>query len=168
MEIRPAATSEAVKACEVLRRCISQCCVEDHRNDPEILARWLVNKTPEIVADWFAWPSHYSLVATDNDAVLGVGMLSRPGKMVLLHVDPDWRFRGVGKALLHALEMRASRFGATALRVASTVSAKPFYERHGYQVVGTTAAIYGQALKMVKSLPRGKYKSAKQCRCTPF
>lgn len=167
MEIRLAATSEADKACKVLRRCISQCCIEDHRNDPEILARWLGNKTPDIVADWFAWPSHHALVAVDGDAILGVAMLSRPGKMVLLHVDPDWRLRGVGKALLQALEARASRFGATALRVASTVSARSFYEHHGYQVVGTTPAIFGDALKMVKSLPRGTYKSAKSCRCIP-
>jgi hypothetical protein len=30
-------------------RSIAELCVLDHRNDPAILARWLANKTPEIV-----------------------------------------------------------------------------------------------------------------------
>jgi hypothetical protein len=39
MEIRDATLSDAAAACEVLRQSISELCVADHHNDPEILAR---------------------------------------------------------------------------------------------------------------------------------
>jgi GNAT superfamily N-acetyltransferase len=47
---------------------------------------------------------YYPLVATVEGVVVGVAMLSRPGKIVLLHVDLAWRFSGIGTALLQALE----------------------------------------------------------------
>jgi hypothetical protein len=50
MEIRDAVPADAAAACAVLRRSIVELCGLDHRSDPEILARWLANKTPEIVA----------------------------------------------------------------------------------------------------------------------
>jgi hypothetical protein len=50
MEIRDAFPEDAAAGCEVMRRSISKLCGADHRDDPVILARWLANKTPEIVA----------------------------------------------------------------------------------------------------------------------
>jgi hypothetical protein len=56
MEIRDAVAEDAPAACQVLRRSISELCVADHGNDPAILAKWLLNKTPDIVASWIALP----------------------------------------------------------------------------------------------------------------
>jgi hypothetical protein len=50
MEIRAAVPEDALAACEVMRRSISELCEADHRNDPVILGRWLANKAPETVA----------------------------------------------------------------------------------------------------------------------
>jgi hypothetical protein len=47
MEIRDAVAEDAPAACQVIRRSIVELCVADHRNDPEVLARWLSNKTPD-------------------------------------------------------------------------------------------------------------------------
>lgn len=52
MIIRDALAHDAQAACAVLRDSISQLCVADHHDDPEILSRWLANKTPENVAAW--------------------------------------------------------------------------------------------------------------------
>jgi GNAT superfamily N-acetyltransferase len=71
----------------VIRRSISELCEADHRNDPEILRRWLANKTPEIGGSW----------------------IIKPGNSV---VSPDARFRGVSRAILTALEARARANGA--------------------------------------------------------
>jgi GNAT superfamily N-acetyltransferase len=163
-EIRVATVGDAAAACEVLRRSILEGCVQDHRNDPLILARWLRNKTPDIVESWFAWPAHFPLVALADDDIVGVAMLSRPGKIVLLHVSPERRFAGIGTALLQALEARAARTGAPILRLASTFSAQRFYERHGYVAGGTTNTGYGTALVMSKHLGR-RYAVSKACRC---
>jgi GNAT superfamily N-acetyltransferase len=153
--IRLATTSDASAVCEVLRRCIVECCVEDHQNDPAILGKWLSNKTPETIESWFAWPAHYPLVATVGNTVTGVAMLSRPGKIVLLYVDPGRRFSGIGSALLRELERKAKKSGVGTLRVSSTFSARGFYESHGYEIQSTTGAAYGMALAMIKSLQAG-------------
>ncbi|OWW20168.1 GNAT family N-acetyltransferase [Noviherbaspirillum denitrificans] len=150
--IRLATAREADAACDVLRRSIQECCVEDHRNDPAVLGKWLRNKTRDTVESWFAWPAHYPLVATVGDEVVGVAMLARPGKIVLLHVDPVWRFTGIGSLLLQALEQKAQRSGVSTLRVTSTFTARGFYEAHGYEVLSKTSAAYGTALSMAKRI----------------
>jgi hypothetical protein len=50
MHIRDAVADDAPAACQVLRRSIVELCAADHGDDPAILAQWLANKTPEIVA----------------------------------------------------------------------------------------------------------------------
>ena len=62
--VRRATTADAQAACIALRRSITECCVDDHRNEPRVLAAWLQNKTPENVGRWFAAPDNFSLVAT--------------------------------------------------------------------------------------------------------
>lgn len=52
MIIRDATPHDAEAASAVLRDCISQLCVADHHNDPEIRSRCLANKTLENVAAW--------------------------------------------------------------------------------------------------------------------
>jgi hypothetical protein len=65
MKIRDAVVEDAPASCQVLRRSISELCVADHRGDATILAQWLANKTPEIVASWIAQPGNSVLVAVD-------------------------------------------------------------------------------------------------------
>lgn len=163
-EIRLATAREAVAACEVLRRSIA-CCTEDHRNDPLVLQKWLSNKTPETVESWFCWPAHFPLVATVDENVVGVAMLSRPGKIVLLHVDPAWRGRGIGTALLKAMEEKALRTGSATLRVSSTMSARRFYESQGFEFISNTTVPYGSALAMAKRLKPACAEGAAICGC---
>ena len=79
LEIRIATSTDAFEACNVLRRSIVECCSLDHRGDPAILEAWLGNKTPQMVACWFASPTNFSLVAVEQGAVVGVGLLTRAG-----------------------------------------------------------------------------------------
>lgn len=152
-QIRLATTREARAACNVIRRSIMHCCSDDYRNDSAILDRWLSSTTPDIVEGWFSWPTHFPLVAMLDDQVAGVAMLSGRRKIVLMHVDPQWRLAGIGTALLQTLEVKAAKSGAPYLKLSSTFSARLFYERHGYSVTGTTdTVVYGTALTMIKSL----------------
>ena len=63
VNIRDATAADAAAACEVLRASIAELCIADHRNDPDILGRWLANKTPENVARWAADPVASLLLA---------------------------------------------------------------------------------------------------------
>src|SRR3984893_9936020 len=108
MEIRDAVPEDAPAACYVLRRSISELCGADHRNDPEILGRWLANKTPEIVASWITQPGNSVLVAVEGGTILAVGSVRDAGEIMLNYVSPDARLRGVSRALLAVIDARAA------------------------------------------------------------
>ena len=108
IEVRDAVREDAPAACEVIRRSISELCEADHRNDPEILRRWLANKTPEIVASWIVQPGNSVLVAVEDASTLAVGSVTDTGEITLNYVSPDARFRGVSRAMLTALKQERS------------------------------------------------------------
>jgi GNAT superfamily N-acetyltransferase len=145
MKIRDAAPEDAVSACEVLRRSIVELCVADHRNDPEILTRWLGNKTPAIVASWIIQPNNSLLLAVEGDTILGVGSITNAGEITLNYVSPDARFQGVSRALLRALEARAMERGNTRCTLVSTETARRFYQAAGYIEDGPPRGLFGTA-----------------------
>lgn len=142
-EIRRAEANDATAACEVLRRSIAECCVLDHKNDPAILGAWLGNKTPETVASWFASPTNYALVATEDGAVVGVALLTAAGKLALCYLLPEVRQRGAGKALLACIEQQACSWGVKALQLHSTATGEEFFARQGYLRAGNVRSPYG-------------------------
>src|SRR5687768_12801528 len=75
-DIRPAVPLDAAAACHVLRRTIVECCVQDHQNDPDILAAWLGNKHPAMVTSWLESPTNHTLVAVQGEQVVGVALLT--------------------------------------------------------------------------------------------
>jgi GNAT superfamily N-acetyltransferase len=154
MEIRDAIVEDAPAACQVLRRSISELCVADHENDPAILAKWLNNKTPDIVASWIAQPGGSLLVAVEQGTILAVGWVTNAGQITLNYVSPDARFRGVSRALLGALEARAIARGNVRCTLNSTETARKFYLANGYVIDGPPDQKYGTGgYPMSKLLP---------------
>jgi hypothetical protein len=88
-EIRPARPADAVDACRVLQRSISELCDADHHNDPAILEKWLANKTPANVQSWIESPHGYIFVAVNDGAILGVAGVNAAGEITLNYVSPD-------------------------------------------------------------------------------
>ncbi len=143
MTIRTAVPDDAFAACDVLRRSILECCLQDHHNDPAILASWLGNKTPQNVASWFASPSNFCLVAERDGQVQGVALLTQAGKLSLCYVLPEALHTGLGKALLAGVECQARSWGVSVMRLHSTATARAFYSRHGYIHAGKEKSCYG-------------------------
>jgi GNAT superfamily N-acetyltransferase len=134
VDIRDATPEDAFAACEVMRKSISELCIADHANDPAILASWLNNKKPEIVAAWSSQPGNSLLVAVELGVVLGVGSVTDAGEITL--VAPSARFRGVSRALLAALEKRAVERGNVKCTLNSTETAHR-YRSAGYTMTGS-------------------------------
>jgi GNAT superfamily N-acetyltransferase len=143
MKIRDAVVEDAPAACQVLRRSITELCVADHRNDPKILARWLSNKTPDIVTSWIAQPGNSLLVAVEGGVILAVGSVTDAGEITLNYVSPDARFRGVSRALLGALEARAIKRCNARCTLASSETARRFYLSAGYSEDGPPVRQFG-------------------------
>lgn len=143
IEIRPAVTADAVSACRVLRRSITECCVADHHQQQAVLQAWLGNKTPENVANWIASPSNYTIVAVKDGELVGVALLTQAGKLSLCYLLPEAQYVGIGKALLHGIEAQARAWDISVLRLHSTASASDFYARNGYVHAGKEKSCYG-------------------------
>ena len=152
MNIRDAAPADAAAACEVLPASISELCVADHHNDPEILKRWLASKTPENLAAWIADSEGSMLLAVEDDVVLAVGAVRNDGEVTLNYVSPAARFRGASSALLAALEARAKERGNTHCKLLSTETAHRFYLNRGYLGRGEPQNKFG----MSSSYPMSK------------
>jgi len=142
MIIRDATPEDAVAVCKVLRRCIAELCVADHRNDPQILGRWLSNKTPENVKSWIR-PDNLLLVAIDGDNLVAVGCVTIFGEITLNYVAPDARFQGVSTAMLETLEGRAQDCGNRRCTLNSTETARRFYLARGYSQDGPRVGKFG-------------------------
>ena len=96
MEIRTANEDDAVEACRILRRSITELCHADHDDDPAVVANWLQNKTPENVRSWISHPASYVVVATDTTRITGVGSFVRFSPRKLRSALKHWTLRPCG------------------------------------------------------------------------
>ena len=135
--VRRARVEDAPAMSAVLIASITQLCELDHRNDPDLLAGWRENKSPERVAAWFNSPASTLLVAERSGEVAAVGGYFAADRVVSLnYVAPQHRFAGVSTALLAAIE---AGLGPGEASLESTQTARRFYESRGWQVAGDLA-----------------------------
>lgn len=87
---------------------------------------------PDLVAWNRSFLSHYTLVAQQEDEIIGFGDICQDGYLDRLYVHPAWQRRGVATALCDRLE---SRCGAPRFYSHASITARPFFEGRGYQVV---------------------------------
>lgn len=132
MEIRAAIQDDAAEICIVLRRSITELCVADHNNDPQILDLWLANKTPDNLRAWIVRDGQTYRVAVIEGQIAGIGAVSATEGILLNYVSPDFQYRGVSKALMVVLENWLKEQGQSVSCLTSTVTARQFYGKISY------------------------------------
>lgn len=141
---------DATACSDVINACVP---VLSGLNDAARFSLLSQNIPSELVAD-FAQGEAY--VAEWHGQVVGLGSL-RGNVIRRMYVMPDVQGRGIGRALLRALESEAYLQGASEVSLESSLNAVPFYERQGYIRVESSRAKNGEAIfqnvQMVKHLP---------------
>lgn len=143
ISVRPAIPDDADAVIDVVRKSIAQLCAADHHHDPETLATWLANKTPQNFLSWLSNPDNFCVVAQMNDRLSGAGLLHRSGEIRMLYLAPGSQRRGIGKEIHAALEEKANLWALRKLHLESTALACRFYEALGYQSFGTAKVRFG-------------------------
>lgn len=78
--------------------------------------------------------SHLSVVAVQDDDIVGFAELTADGVVLMMFVHKDTQRQGVGTALLAALEHEARGNGVHEMKTESSITAVPFFEAHGFDV----------------------------------
>lgn len=74
-------------------------------------------------------------VAEDRGEPVGFMTIDRAGHVDLAFVLPSQARKGVGAALLRAVEAQARDWGARVLTTEASRAAQPFFARHGWEAV---------------------------------
>ncbi|WP_430448165.1 GNAT family N-acetyltransferase [Rhodophyticola sp.] len=139
--VRRAKVEDAPAASEVLRASITRLCGADHGDDPEVIAGWVANKTPDWVRRMIGDETGMMLVAERGRRIVGVGMIGEldpaagKGAVLLNYVAPTDRGTGVSTAALAHMELQLQGQGVRRAHLVSTRTARRFYEKAGWQPV---------------------------------
>ena len=152
--IRRAVPTDAAGVCDVVRRSISDLCIDDHQGDQATIDAWLANKTVPNVESWIRSNRSIAVVAEATADLAGFGLLDLQGQLALLYVSPEARFQGVSRALLRSIEEEAMNAGISEIRLDSTATARRFYSACGFSSDGDPGRGFGvtQSYPMRKQL----------------
>jgi putative acetyltransferase len=130
MEIRRARDEDYVEMAALRRSTIRSVNANDY---PEhVIASWSATTDAEDLLESSSRCLRW--VARDRNMIVGFCEHTRKCEISRLYVHKDHLRRGVGSSLLNVAEESLRRRGCVQVRVESTVTAKAFYEVHGYEV----------------------------------
>ncbi|WP_226501877.1 GNAT family N-acetyltransferase [Pseudomonas sp. MWU16-30322] len=145
--ICPARPADAGLISRIIERSIRVGCALDHRNDPQLLSRWIDLQSADVISAHLADPHFYLNIALLQDKPVGVGMAAGSGDIGFCHVQPEWFRRGAGRALMTDLEGWLRIRGVPQVSVSSTRIGVAFYRHLGYRE--TAPAFTDQGLHRV-------------------
>ncbi|HEY9648120.1 MAG TPA: GNAT family N-acetyltransferase [Chroococcidiopsis sp.] len=82
-----------------------------------------------------AFQHKFVWVAEVDNQLVGFAELESNGHIDRVYCHKNFQRKGVGRQLLDRLESQARLLEMTHLRVESSITAKPFFERRGYEVL---------------------------------
>ena len=77
----------------------------------------------------------WSIVLVENDTLLGFANLLQQPMLDCFYVSADHQSQGIGSRLLTVIEDHARQRGDTLLESNISITARPFFEKRGWQVV---------------------------------
>ncbi|MGC8120439.1 GNAT family N-acetyltransferase [Marinobacter sp. VGCF2001] len=76
-----------------------------------------------------------TLVAEEGSDLAGFISYEKSGHIDLVFTAPNFARRGIASALYHEAEQQLKALGVKELSTEASVVARPFFERHGFEVV---------------------------------
>jgi GNAT superfamily N-acetyltransferase len=114
--------------------------------------RWKIlrqpwNQPPGSEKDEYEGEALHLAAWDDAGSLIGVGRLHRLvencAQVRYMAVEPAQQGHGIGKAILHELEVRALGSGIREIKLNSRRDTVPFYQKHGYLVLRPSHTLFG-------------------------
>lgn len=94
------------------------------------------------LAAWDAsFLAHHSLVAVDNNEIVGFGDIDSTGYLDRLYVHYANQGKGIATALCDQLEQTVN---TDTITTHASITAKPFFEKRGYRVIKEQQVVRGE------------------------
>ena len=88
-----------------------------------------------------SFQDHYTIVAVENDVLVGFGDIDSTGYLDRLYVHKDYQRQGIASGICDRLEAHAS---PNIITTHASITAKPFFQKRGYHVAARqTVERYG-------------------------
>lgn len=144
MKIREYTFDDAEAHAEVHRQSVRGIASKDYRD--EVIEAW-ASKEPE---DSPLDDEKKRFVAeTDQGEIVGFSDYNKEtNELSGLYVKPDFSGQGIGEKLLQKAEKDARKNGLDHLWCKSTVTAKDFYQKHGYKIIEETTHELEEGIEM--------------------
>lgn len=128
MVLRRYESSDCKALTELFYRTVHTVNAKDYSK--EQLDAWATGQVDE--AQWDqSLQAHFSVVAVEGDILVGFGDIDRTGYLDHLFVHAEYQGQGIASALCDRLEAAVQGDIVTH----ASITAKPFFEARGYQVV---------------------------------
>lgn len=127
---------------------ITELCYADHGGEVEALDEWANNKTLDDMLTLIESLDCHMIVAKLNDEIAGMGSVNQHGRILMNYVDPEFRFKGVSKAIMAALEDYIRSGGRQQASLESSKTALEFYQSCGWKM----SEADGDKIEMIKIL----------------
>lgn len=93
----------------------------------------------EIDANLVNWKdsltNNITYIAEINDKIVGFSDMTRNGYLNRLYIHKDFQGEGIATVLVDKLESVARKIGLSEIYTEASITAKPFFEHRGYQVI---------------------------------
>ena len=142
IQIRVATAADAEGISRLVIRTLRETNAQDYA--PDIIDTFVSNHEPDRVASLIA--SRRTYVAIVHGTIIGTAGL-QDSRVRTVFVDPDHQGNHIGARLMDAVESFARTISITTLSVASSVTAKGFYNKLGYSPVHE--AVHGKARTII-------------------
>lgn len=132
VRVRDYVRGDAEEICRLFYETVREVNLGDY--SPEQVRAWA--PAPPDPADWHGRMSgRHTLVAEREGEVVGFAELEEDGHLDMLYCRRDVVGRGVGSLLYAAVEARAGWLGLGRIFTEASITARPFFGRHGFVTV---------------------------------
>lgn len=76
--------------------------------------------------------NHYTIVAVENDQIVGFGDIDKTGYLDRLYVHKDYQGKGIATEICDVLE---HIYQVDEITTHASITAKPFFEKRGYRMI---------------------------------
>lgn len=135
MEIRKYKSSDCAEISELFYSTVHEINAKDYTKQQ--LDVWATGNV-----DMSAWDKsfleHNTLVAEENNIIVGFGDMDNNGYLDRLFVHKDYQGKGIATAITTELERQSEIQGISIFSTHASITAKPFFEKHGIMLLVKT------------------------------